>query len=120
MSSAGLVYLNHPEIITNAITLVMDREKERLPFQPILGPEIEFEVREKIYKNFIIYVDAIDNGVDKVNEKDITSVPSTLWGRVAKLNPMWWEEGVDVKPLFNHAMEIAEEEFYSEVRQTLL
>ncbi len=44
-----------------------------------------------MYKDFVIYVDANDNGVDKVNDKDVSGVPGTLWTRVAKLNPMWWE-----------------------------
>jgi hypothetical protein len=33
--------------------------------------------------------------VDKVYEKEVSAVPTTLWSRVAKLNPMWWEEGAD-------------------------
>jgi len=39
----------------------------------------------------IIYADANDNGIDKIEEKDVSSVPTTLWSRVAKLNPMWWD-----------------------------
>lgn len=53
------------------------------------------EIREKIYKNIVIYVDANDNGVDKVYDKDVASAPTTLWSRVAKVNPMWWEENAD-------------------------
>jgi len=92
MSSAGLVYLHHPEIIPNAISLILDREKEHLTFEPIYNQQIIDEIREKIYKHLIIYVDANDNGVDKVHEKDVSTVPTTLWQRVAKINPMWWDE----------------------------
>jgi len=38
MSSAGLVYLNHPEIIPNVIELILEKEKDHLPFVPITGP----------------------------------------------------------------------------------
>lgn len=92
MSSAGLVYLHHPEIIPNAISLILAREKEHLTFEPICTQQIVDEIREKIYKHLIIYVDANDNGVDKVHEKDVSTVPTTLWQRVAKINPMWWDE----------------------------
>jgi uncharacterized UPF0160 family protein len=65
-------------------------------------------------------VDANDNGVDKVNEKDVAAVPTTLWSRVAKINPMWWDESADENALFHKAMEIAEEEFYEEVKHSFL
>ena len=65
-------------------------------------------------------MDANDNGVDKVNDKDVSSVPTTLWARVAKANPMWWDENADELALFYKAMDMVEEEFYSEVRQVFL
>lgn len=107
MSSAGLVYLHFKEIIPNAIQQVLLREKEKLTFEPILNEQIIEDIREKVYKNFVIYVDANDNGVDRVNEKDVASVPTTLWSRVAKVNSMWWEENVDELALFYKAMDIA-------------
>ena len=51
-------------------------------------------IREDIYKHFVIYVDANDNGISKVDDKD-SSVVTTLWDRVGRINPMWWEEGAD-------------------------
>jgi uncharacterized UPF0160 family protein len=68
----------------------------------------------------VIYVDANDNGVDKVYDKDVAAVPTTLWSRVAKVNPMWWEEGADETALFYKAMEQVEEEFILEVRSSFL
>ena len=73
-----------------------------------------------MYKNFMIYVDACDNGVDKVFEKQFMHVPSTLWSRVNKMNPMWWDEKSNENELFKKAIEIANEELYSEVRGCLL
>lgn len=57
-----------------------------------MNEEIIKDIRERIYKSFIIYVDACDNGVDKVLEKEFMQVPSTLWSRISKMNPMWWDE----------------------------
>lgn len=85
-----------------------------------MNEQIIEDIREKVYKNFVIYVDANDNGVDRVNEKDVAAVPTTLWSRVAKVNSMWWEENVDELALFYKAMEMAEEEFYQEVRGAFL
>ena len=55
----------------------------------------------------MIYVDASDNGIDKVNEKDFTAVPTTLWGCVAKMNPMWWDDSSNEMDLFLKAVEVA-------------
>lgn len=120
MSSAGLTYLNFPEIIPNAISQILEKEKETLTFKPNSSPELVQDLREKIYKNFVLYVDANDNGVEKVQGKDVSNIPTTLWARVAKLNPMWWEEGADEMKQFCKAMEIVEEEFESELRQAFL
>ena len=81
--------------------------------------EVIDHVRESIYKRFVIYVDANDNGVDKVKDVN-TSVSTTLWSRVSKINPMWWQESDNELQLFHKAMAIVEEEFHSEVRQTIL
>lgn len=113
-----MVYLHFPEIIPNVVASILSKEK--LPFEPFKSAQVLDEVREKIYKNLIIYVDANDNGVDKINEKDVSSVPTTLWARVAKINPMWWDESANELELFYHAMDVVEEEFYSEVRQVFL
>lgn len=69
LSSAGLVYMHFPEIIPNIINIIMNEEQHILPFKPILNKEIVDDIREKIYKNLIIFVDANDNGIDKINEK---------------------------------------------------
>jgi uncharacterized UPF0160 family protein len=97
--------MHFPEIIPNVVAQILNKEK--LTFQPAQSQEVLDRVRESVYKNFIIYVDANDNGVSKVNEKD-TSLPSTLWDRVGKINPMWWEEGANELELFHKAMELVE------------
>ena len=82
---------HYPEIIDNVVKKILENEKEKLTFTPNVNTEIINEIREKIYKNFIIYVDANDNGIDKIDNVNISFLPSTLWARVAKMNPMWWE-----------------------------
>ena len=86
-----MVYLHYPEIIDNVVAEILQREKNKLTFKPIVNEDIIKEVREKIYRNFIIYVDANDNGIDKIDSKEVTGVPTTLWAKVAKMNPMWWD-----------------------------
>jgi uncharacterized UPF0160 family protein len=71
-----------------------------LTFKPIRTPKIEEDIREKVYKNFVIYVDANDNGVMKISEKEYSHVPTTLWSRISKLNPMWWDESANEFELF--------------------
>ena len=117
MSSAGLVYLHFPEIIPNAISQILAEEK--IPFQPIHSEEVVNRIRESIYKNLVIFVDANDNGVSKVGEKQV-KVPTTLWNKVQKINPMWWEENVNQLELFHKAMDVVQDEFHSEVRQAFL
>ena len=117
LSSAGLVYLHFPEIISNVIDHILTKEK--ITFPPKHSQQIIDDIRQKIYKELIIFVDAQDNGIDKVNDKDAT-LPTTLWSRVGKLNPMWWEETYNEQELFSKAMQIVEEEFYSQVRQCFL
>lgn len=84
-----------------------------MTFKPKFDQEILKYIQEKIYNSFIIYVDANDNGVSKIEGKEVAGVPTTLWGRVAKLNPMWWEEGADDYQQFIKAMEIVDEELVS-------
>lgn len=75
-------------------------EKEKVPFKVDQSEEVVKTVRARIYKDFIMCVDANDNGIDKVNGKDVNGVPTTLWARVAKTNPMWWDETADQMALF--------------------
>jgi uncharacterized UPF0160 family protein len=85
----------------------------------VQSKEVIDHVRESIYKHFVIYIDANDNGVSKVNEKDV-NVPTTIWWRVGEFNPMWWEETYNELEQFHKAMEEVEKVFYAEVRQTFL
>lgn len=83
--------MHFEEIIPNILDEIQKKEGEKLSFKVHRDKKIEEDIREKIYKNFIIYIDANDNGVDLVQEKPFLHVPTTLWSRVAKLNPMWWQ-----------------------------
>jgi uncharacterized UPF0160 family protein len=51
------------------VSEILEKEKARLTFQPIVNNEIIAQIKEKVYEGFIIYVDANDNGVSKINDK---------------------------------------------------
>lgn len=55
----------------------------------------------------MIYVDANDNGVEKVHDKQFAHVPTSLWARISKLNPMWWDQNYNQMELFKKGMEMA-------------
>ena len=69
LSSAGLVYLHFPEVIDNVAKKILENDKDKLTFEPKINEEILKLIRDKIYKNFMIFVDANDNGVDRVDGK---------------------------------------------------
>ena len=65
-----------------------------------------------IYSSFIICVDAIDNGINaypsNITPKFIDS--SNFSSRIARLNPEWYINNVDVNLRFKQAWNIAEDE----------
>ncbi len=66
LSSAGLVYLHFPEIIPNVVNRILEQQKDKLTFKPIQDEAIINKLRLKIYKKFMIYVDAVDNGISTI------------------------------------------------------
>jgi len=104
MSSAGLVYKHFgQEIIGNILKdwKLYDKNKDNLNL-----------IYTRLYINFIMCVDALDNGInqypDNIPPKYINT---TGYGsRVGRLNPGWEEEG-DQSTNFIQAMDVAEDEF---------
>jgi uncharacterized UPF0160 family protein len=73
-------------------------------------------VYAKIYDNFILSIDAIDNGVNIADEPRY-SIKTDLASRVSRLNPSWLEDGVvDENERFLQAVEIATEEINAQVK----
>jgi uncharacterized UPF0160 family protein len=57
-----------------------------------LSPEEVDHIHEKLYKKFVLEIDAIDNGVS-VNEHEMKySVHSGLGSRIGRMNSQWNSE----------------------------
>ena len=105
LSSAGLVwkYLGK-DILINVLQKINFYEKNKIHIE---------EIFKKIYIDFIMGVDAIDNGIDQY-DKEIKPEYKLAGGfneRISRLNPEWNVENVDVNERFKKAWDIAEEEF---------
>ena len=106
LSSAGLIYLHYGK------ALIAD-------FCAKFAPETTADVDmlyDKMYKEFVEHVDAIDNGVEQIEgggEKRY-HIPNTLASRVDVLGPRWNEEVTDdsTNIAFREAMILATSEFY--------
>eukprot|EP01117_Protostelium_nocturnum_P006551 TRINITY_DN235_c3_g1_i1.p1 TRINITY_DN235_c3_g1~~TRINITY_DN235_c3_g1_i1.p1 ORF type:complete len:359 (-),score=108.33 TRINITY_DN235_c3_g1_i1:67-1143(-) len=103
LSSAGLVFKHFGKEIIESI-LKTDEKTTSIVF-------------EKVYKNFIEELDAIDNGINQY-ASDVPSkylISSDLSSRVRKLNPQWNEEKPNVDERFKKAMELTGTEFVETV-----
>ena len=80
MSSAGLIYKYFgKEIIRNIC---------KSEWQIDLSYDELNHVHQKIYKNLILEVDAIDNGVNTAKEQ-LYTISTNLSSRVGSLNTQW-------------------------------
>jgi uncharacterized UPF0160 family protein len=110
MSSAGLVYkyigMNILENILKSWNLY-EENKENMQ-----------KIYDKVYENFIAYVDGADNGINQYPD-DIKSKyanTTTFGARINRTNPEWNEEKPDQSANFKIAQDIAEDEFLCQVR----
>ena len=106
LSSAGLVwkYLGL-DIINNILKSLNLYEQNKNYIN---------EIFKKIYIDFILGVDGIDNGVNQY-DKDIKpkyKLVGDFNQRISRLNPEWNIENVDVNERFKKGWDIAEEEFF--------
>ena len=102
LSSAGLVYKYFGRQLLKETFNCPERFVDR--------------VFAKIYDNFILSIDAIDNGVNIADEPRYT-IKTDLASRVSRLNPSWLEDGVvDENERFLRAVDIATEEINAQVK----
>ncbi|KAJ3129642.1 hypothetical protein HK098_000793 [Nowakowskiella sp. JEL0407] len=106
LSSAGLIYKHFGrQVIANILKWSEKDEKTELIFL-------------KIYNDFILAFDGVDNGVTqypteiKPKYRDSTSIAS----RVADLNPWWNQPSDDLDERFLKAVEMTGSEFVNKVR----
>ncbi|XP_037955362.1 MYG1 exonuclease isoform X2 [Teleopsis dalmanni] len=109
LSSAGLVYTFYGERIIDEILrhhadINLSKNNLQLVFK-------------QIYKNFILEIDAIDNGVpmfdDGVEPK--YDISTSLSSRISRLNPSWDEDKQNIDEKFFKAMDVAGKEFVENV-----
>ena len=106
MSSAGLIYKHlGKDIIVNILDKYGWLEQNKTHIDEII---------RKLYVNFIMMVDAVDNGInafpDNLKPKYINN--TSYASRIARLNPEWNVSDMNVNDRFKRAWDIAEEELY--------
>ena len=106
MSSAGLIFKHFgEEIITNILKNNGLYEKNEQHINELVA---------KVYENFIMMVDATDNGINAypsdIKPKFLNHTAYS--SRIARLNPEWNSVNVDINSRFKAAWDIAEEELY--------
>ena len=105
LSSAGLIWKYFgKEIMINILKKInlFETNKKYLD-----------KMYKKIYVDFIMGVDAIDNGIDQYDKeiKPKYQLAGEFNMRISRLNPEWNLENIDVNERFKKAWDIAEEEF---------
>ncbi|GFE53529.1 metal binding protein, putative [Babesia ovis] len=106
LSSAGLVYKYFGKRVIREIYGVTEEANVE-------------EVYQQVYNRFIEALDAIDNGV-AVADSPLKYENSThLPARIARLNPSWVDENVDVDARFRDAMKLTLSEFDYYVRNAI-
>ena len=109
MSSAGLIYKYFgKEIIKNICKSEWNKE--------LSEDELE-HIYQKMYKNLILEVDAIDNGVD-VAKETLYNINTNLSSRVGNLNSPWNApkgSGYSQHAQFKKAMKLCEEQFIQQL-----
>jgi len=124
MSSAGLIYKHFGKAIIENIlrilnenrnsNLITNKKSEKEESQ---NQEINL-IYDKLYYNFIAYVDGQDNGINQYPDNIIPKYVNTTSyaNRVARLNPEWCEPNADQSERFILALDVAEQEFLDQVK----
>jgi uncharacterized UPF0160 family protein len=91
LSSAGLVYKHYGQQIL--FKLINHSDQVAKPLLDRLSKEeynqMFLDLYERIYKNFMEHIDAIDNGIEISEGKLRYKITTTLSNRVGRLNPKW-------------------------------
>ncbi|CAD7934680.1 unnamed protein product [Amoebophrya sp. A120] len=117
LSSAGLVYLHFARKLM-ALFIEKSHDKDSSGEKP----EITDILINKLYRNFIEEVDAIDNGVE-MSEHMKYRIGTGLGSRIKRLNPSWRQENVSSETenyQFKKAMMVCGEEWFYQVQSLLV
>ena len=107
LSSAGLIYKHFGREIIG-----------RIVGMPLTPSQLDV-LYHKVYEDFVLALDACDNGVSQHDGVPRYRIGTSLPSRVGNLNPEWNEEPsqVNVSERFAAAMEMAGNEFVAFVRK---
>lgn len=112
MSSAGLVYKYlGKDILANVLKSMgndlYEKNKDNMDL-----------IYNKVYVNFIAFVDGADNGINQYPDDVQPKYPNTtnFNSRISRTNPEWNEENADQSSRFQIAQDIAEDEFLHQVK----
>ncbi len=123
MSSAGLIFKHYGKTIIDSILKNLSQKKNQVNSNRddnTLEPKDKqlSLIYDKLYYNFIAYVDGQDNGINQYPD-DVTPkyVNTTSYGnRIARLNPVWCEPDTDQSERFKLALDVAEGELIDQIK----
>lgn len=96
LSSAGLTYVFYGRrIIQQIINELMKEKKEKQGSNPAEDDELLELIYDKVYRNFIEEIDAVDNGIAVTDGEPCYLITTTVSNRVANLLPAWNEPSDD-------------------------
>ncbi|KAA3675468.1 uncharacterized protein DEA37_0003724 [Paragonimus westermani] len=113
LSSAGLVYVHFGRQILASVIGV----QESHPMISVLFNKVSlaflfglFRLLQ-IYGNFIVELDAVDNGIPMTEDSVKYTINTGLSSRVGLLNPQWNQKDTDETVCFMNALSMVEKEF---------
>ncbi len=115
LSSAGLIYKNFGmSILKEIVNEYNYRINNKLTSLTLTKLNLLYN---KVYRNFIESIDAIDNGIPICNGKQNYIILTSLSSRISHMNPTWNEESSDkiINDRFKEALIITEKEFKDHV-----
>jgi uncharacterized UPF0160 family protein len=118
LSSAGLIYKHFGREVVKNIGEELINKCNKV--NVILNEETLEEVYMRLYEDFILYVDALDNGVEGLPDgvKPKYRLCGHLVQRVGRLNPFSFEEATHDER-FKEALKVCDEELRAQVKEEI-
>lgn len=109
LSSAGLVYVHFGKQVLGELVKKITQKDEKT------DDKLIDVLYDKMYENFVLEIDAIDNGVEIAQTKAY-NINTNLSSRVGHLNPDWNEPDKDENAQFKLALNLVGNEFTDKLR----
>lgn len=116
LSSSGLIFKHFgAEIVKNTLNYLFATDPNMQKYKFDLSNEEINKFRTKLYDEFFLCLDAVDNGINKYPaniEPRYRDNNSGMIDRIGRLNPRWWIDNPRPQDeLFTEAMKISKEEY---------